>query len=55
MVTSYDVGGGNQDKPMESFSLNFEEIKVTYTEMDEKGSKKGDISYGWNVEKGQKV
>jgi type VI secretion system secreted protein Hcp len=55
MVTSYSVSGGNQDKPMEDFSLNFEEIKVTYTEMDEKGSKKGDVAYGWNVEKGVKV
>ncbi len=53
MVTSYNVSGGSQDKPHESFSLNFEEIKVTYTEMDEKGSKKGDVAYGWKVEEGQ--
>ena len=53
MVTSYTVSGGSQDKPHEQFSLNFEEIKVTYTEMDEKGSKKGDVAYGWKVEEGQ--
>jgi type VI secretion system secreted protein Hcp len=55
MVTSYQVTGGDQDKPHETFSLNFEEIKVTYTEMDEKGSKKGDVKYGWKVEEGVKV
>ena len=54
MVTSYQVSGGSQDKPHESFSLNFEEIKVVYTEMDEKGSKKGDVSYTWKVEEGTK-
>jgi len=55
MVTGYNVSGGSQDKPHESFSLNFEEIKVTYTEMDEKGSKKGDVAYGWKVEQGTKA
>ena len=55
MVTSYQVAGGSQDKPSESFSLNFEEISVVYTEMDEKGSKKGDVKYGWKVEEGVKV
>jgi len=55
MVTSYSVSGHDQDKPVENFSLNFEELKVTYTEMDEKGTKKGDVQYGWNVEKGEKA
>lgn len=31
MVSSYSVSGGSEDKPTESMSLNFEEIKVTYT------------------------
>ncbi len=55
MVTSYSVSGGSQDKPAEQFSLNFEEIKVKYTETDEKGTKKGDVAYGWDVEKGVPV
>jgi type VI secretion system secreted protein Hcp len=55
LVSSYNVSGGDQDKPVETFSLNFEEIKVTYTEMDEKGSKKGDVAYGWKVEEGTKA
>lgn len=55
MVTSYSISGGNQEKPIESFSLNFGEIKTTYTELDNAGGKKGDVSYGWDVEKGKKV
>jgi type VI secretion system secreted protein Hcp len=35
--------------------LNFEEIKVTYTEMDSKGKKKGNIEYGWKVEEAEKA
>ncbi len=53
LVSSYNVSGGGQDKPSEDFSLNFEEIKVTYTEMDSKGKKKGNIEYGWKVEEGE--
>ena len=34
-------------------SLNFEEIKVTYTETDSKGSKKGNVEYTWKVEEGE--
>ena len=55
-VTSYSLSGtGNADTvPMEHLSLNFEEIKVTYTENDAKGSKKGNVEYSWKVEEGQK-
>ena len=55
MVTSYQVGGSGQseDVPTEDFSLNFEEIKVTYTENDSKGKKKGNIEYSWKVEEGE--
>jgi type VI protein secretion system component Hcp len=55
MVTSYSVSGAGQseDVPMEDFSLNYEEIKVTYTEHDSKGKKKGNIEYSWKVEEGE--
>lgn len=55
MVTSYNIGGSGQseDVPMEDFSLNFEEIKVTYTEADSAGKKKGNVEYSWKVEEGQ--
>ena len=51
-VTSYNINGSGQseDPPMEEFSLNFEEIKVTYTECDSAGKKKGNVEYTWKVE-----
>ena len=52
MVTSYSVSGDVDEVPMEEFSLNFEEIKVTYTERDSEGKKKGNIEYSWKVEEG---
>lgn len=55
MVTSFSTSGHGQDKPSENFSLNFEEIKVIYVEMDEKGGKKGNVEYGWKVEEGEKA
>lgn len=55
LVTSYQVGGSGQadQVPTEQFSLNFEEIKVTYTENDSKGKKKGNVEYSWKVEEGE--
>ena len=57
LVTSYNVSGAAQsdEVPTEDFSLNFEEIKVTYTENDNKGKKKGNVEYGWKVEEGEKA
>jgi type VI secretion system secreted protein Hcp len=54
-VVSYDVSGSGQaeDVPMENLSINFEEIKVTYTENDASGKKKGNIEYTWKVEEGE--
>ena len=54
-VSSYEVGGSGQaeDVPMENMSLNFEEIKVTYTECDSTGKKKGNVEYTWKVEEGK--
>lgn len=52
MITSYSISGGS-DQPIEEFSINFEEIKVTYTE--QKGGKTaGNVEYTWKVEKGTK-
>jgi type VI secretion system secreted protein Hcp len=55
LVTRYDISGSGQaeEVPAENFSLNFEEIKVTYTEMDSTGKKKGNIEYAWKVEEGE--
>jgi type VI secretion system secreted protein Hcp len=56
LISSYSIGGSGQSEhvPSEQMSLNFEEIKVTYTENDAKGSKKGNVEYSWKVEEGQK-
>jgi len=57
MVTSYSVHtSGGSDVPVEEFSLNFEEIKVTYDDqagLRSKG-KGGNAETTWKVEKGEK-
>ena len=58
LVTSYQIGSDNPDLlPMESFSLNFEEIKVTYTGLEFGGGEKPDpgTEYSWKVEEGKSV
>ena len=61
LITSYSfrhkVGqraDGSEQVPTEDFSLNFEEIKVTYTEYDSEGNKGGNAETTWKVEKGEK-
>ncbi len=53
-VTDFSISGSTDGEqvPTENFSLNFEEIKVTYTEFDKKGKKGGNIEYSWKVEEG---
>jgi type VI secretion system secreted protein Hcp len=46
------AAGGGDAVPLESFSLNFEEVKQTYVEYDAKGSKKGNVEMNWKVEEG---
>jgi type VI secretion system secreted protein Hcp len=55
-INNVNISGQGQAEspPVESFSLNFEEIKNTYTEMDSKGKKKGNVEYTWKVEEGEK-
>ena len=54
-VVGYNISGQTQaqDVIKENLTLNFEEIKVVYTENDEKGKKKGNIEYHWLVEAGK--
>ncbi|MBI3861430.1 MAG: type VI secretion system tube protein Hcp [Planctomycetia bacterium] len=55
-VTSYNINGHAQSEqvPGEQLSLNFEKFKVTYTENDEKGKKKGNVEMTWNNMEGKK-
>lgn len=57
MVSSFHVNaaGGGDAVPVETISLNFEEVKQTYVEYDAKGSKKGNVEMGWKVEEGQQA
>ena len=52
LVTHHTISGSGQSEsvPMEDFSLNFEEIMVTYTEVDSTGRSKGNVEYQWKVE-----
>ena len=54
LVTSYSVSGSGSvdDVPREQLTLNFEEIKVTYTENDSAGRSKGNVEYSWIVDEG---
>ena len=56
MVSSHNVSaaGGGDAVPTETMSLNFEEVKQTYVEYDEKGGKKGNVEMTWKVEEGTK-
>jgi len=51
-LASYSISGtaSVDEVPEEQVTLGFEEIKVTYTEADEKGGSKGNIEYEWKVE-----
>lgn len=53
-VTNYRINGSvsGSDRPTETIALNFEEIKVTYTEQAADGSKKGNVEYTWKIEEG---
>jgi type VI secretion system secreted protein Hcp len=56
MVTSYNMSGVGQSDtpPMDSFSLNFEEIRCTYHQVSAAGKKEGKVEYSWKVEEGEK-
>ena len=55
MITSYLIGSEDVENeyPTETMTLNFEEIKITYTECDSEGKKKGNVETEFKVEKGE--
>jgi type VI secretion system Hcp family effector len=55
-ITSQDMSaaGGGDAVPVESFSLNFEEVKQTYVQYDSAGKSKGSVEMSWKVEEGTK-
>ncbi len=56
MITAFDVNalGDDESPPTVTIANSFEEYKLTYTEYDNKGKKKGNIETKWNVKKGKK-
>jgi type VI secretion system secreted protein Hcp len=53
LITSFHVSGETSKVvPVEEFSLNFEEITVTYTEFGTDGKSKGNVEFTWKVEEG---
>jgi len=57
MVTSYQTNASGNDEagpPTVVIGNNFEEVKVTYTEYDNTGAKKGNVETQFKVEKGAK-
>lgn len=58
MVTSYHVSASGDDEagpPMVTVANNFEEVKVTYTEFDDKGRAAGDVVTEYKAERGEAV
>ncbi len=55
-VTAFDVNasGNDESPPTVTIANNFEEYKVTYTEYDSEGNKKGNVETTWKVKKGKK-
>ncbi len=57
LVTSFQTNASGNDEagpPTVVIGNNFEEVKVTYTEYDDTGSKKGNVETSFKVEKGTK-
>ena len=54
MVTSFHSTGSTEEGvPVETITLNYEEITVTYTETDSEGKSKGNVEFNWKVEEGE--
>jgi len=53
MITSFQSTGVQGAYPIDTFTLNFETIKVTYTEYDEYGATQGNVEWEWDVETGE--
>ncbi len=56
LITSYRISGSTSasDVPTETLAINFEEIKVTYTEFGDDGRSRGTTETTWKVEEGVK-
>lgn len=53
IITSYSVSGEG-DRPMEQLSLNYEEIKVTYTDQQAGKTTGNKVEFTWNLKENVK-
>jgi type VI secretion system secreted protein Hcp len=52
VITSYTVQGSSESPPTEEVGLSFEQISVTFTEVDHTGGRGGSVTYEYNVAAG---
>jgi type VI secretion system secreted protein Hcp len=56
LISSYSTGGSSgEDRPTESISLNFAQIKMSYVEQDAKGTAGAATEFGWDLKANKKV
>jgi type VI secretion system secreted protein Hcp len=56
LVSSYSTGGSSaEDRPTESVSLNFAQIKMSYVEQDASGKSGAAVEFGWDLKQNKKV
>jgi type VI secretion system secreted protein Hcp len=55
IISSYQVGAGGDDIPIDQVSFNFASIKFEYKEQDAKGVAKASTKGGWDVKQNKVV
>lgn len=51
VISSYQTGGSGDDKPIESMTLNFAQVKQEYFKQDDKGVVTSAATGSWNQQK----
>src|SRR3990172_7048076 len=56
LISSYSTGGSSgEDRPTESISLNFAQIKMSYVEQDASGRAGAATEFGWDIKANKKI
>jgi len=56
LVSSYSTGGSSgDDRPTESVSFNFAQIKMSYVEQDASGRAGAATEFGWDIKANKKI
>jgi len=55
LVSSYATGGTEEEQPMDSVSLNFSKVSVTYKGQKADGSLDAAVTAGWDVKSNKKL